>query len=404
MRVIHVLDHSVPLRTAYASRTLAMLAELRGLGWETFQITGPKQGPAAAAEEEVDGWTFHRTPPPGGILEGVPVLGELELMGEITYRIEKVARRVRPHLVHAHSPVLNALPALRVARRLRIPAIYEVRSLWEEAAAEEGGARRGGLRYRASRGLDGWAIKHADAVITVTNALREDLVSRGVPAAKISVIPHAVDARVCVPRDADPALRKRLGLEGRFVVGLLGPFHAYEGAAIAVEAIARLRAAGNEAALLLVGGGPELARIREQAAHSGVANAVAFAGDTDDEALARHCAIMDVLASPRLSTRLTQLVSPYKILEAMARRCVVVASALAGHSELIRDGATGVLVPPGDAAALAAALLALKRDPQRRTTLGDAARQYAAAERSWKANALAYQQVYARLLERQTVH
>src|SRR5438477_801713 len=99
MRVIHVLDHSAPLQTSYATRTLAMLAELRSLGWETFQITGPKQGPGTAREEQVDGWTFYRCPPPGGILEGVPLLGEVELMGEITYRIEQVARRVRPHLM-----------------------------------------------------------------------------------------------------------------------------------------------------------------------------------------------------------------------------------------------------------------------------------------------------------------
>jgi Glycosyl transferase 4-like domain len=150
MRVIHILDHSVPLQSGYAFRTLAILKEQQALGWETFHLTGPKQGPAASAEEMVDGWHFYRTPPPGGILEGVPGLGEIELMGEIAYRIEQVAKRVRPHILHAHSPLLNAIPALRVGRRLGIPVVYELRALWEDAAVNHGTARQGGLRPGSS--------------------------------------------------------------------------------------------------------------------------------------------------------------------------------------------------------------------------------------------------------------
>ena len=153
MRVIHILDHSVPLQSGYAFRTLAILKEQRALGWETFQLTGPKQGPAVSAEETVDGWHFYRTPPPGGILEGVPGLG--------------VARRVRPHILHAHSPILNAIPALRVGRRLGIPVVYELRALWEDAAVNHGTVREGGLRYRLTRGLETWVLKRADAVTTI---------------------------------------------------------------------------------------------------------------------------------------------------------------------------------------------------------------------------------------------
>ena len=120
MRILHILDHSIPLHSGYAFRTLAILKEQRALGWETFHLTSPKQGPAAADEEQVDGWHFYRTLPPGGMLEGVPGLEEIELMGEIAHRIEQIVKRIRPHILHAHSPVLNAIPALRVGRRLGI--------------------------------------------------------------------------------------------------------------------------------------------------------------------------------------------------------------------------------------------------------------------------------------------
>lgn len=185
MRVIHILDHSIPLRTEYALRTITMLTQQRALGWETFHVTGPHQGPVCAAEECVDGWEFFRTQPPGGILEGVPGLGDIELMGEIAYRIEQLARRVRPHILHVHSPLLNALPALRVGRRLGLPVVYEIRPLGDKA--QPGGAGR--LQRRFTRGLETWVMNRADAVTTVCAATRDEIVARGIPAAKVTVIP-----------------------------------------------------------------------------------------------------------------------------------------------------------------------------------------------------------------------
>jgi glycosyltransferase involved in cell wall biosynthesis len=193
MRIIHILDHSLPLQSDYSRRTIAILKEQRALGWETFHLTGPNQGPSAAIEEQVEGWHFYRTPPPGGILEGVPVLGEFELMGEIAFRIEQVAKRVRPHILHAHSPVLNAIPALRVARRLRIPMVYEMRALWEDAAVDHGTAREGGLGYRLRQQVETWVLKRVDAITTSSEAWRADMLARGVRAEKVTVIPYGLN-------------------------------------------------------------------------------------------------------------------------------------------------------------------------------------------------------------------
>ena len=201
MRVIHILDHSIPHVTDYALRTIAMLEQQRAMGWETFHLTGPHQGPVAATEEQVDGWEFFRTPPPGGILEGVPGLGDIELMGEIAYRIEQLARRVRPHILHAHSPVLNALPALRVGRRLGLPVVYEMRPLRESTRPESAG----GLQRRCTRAMETWVLKRADAVTTVCVAMRDDIVARGVPAAKITVIPDAPERPAAAATAAPPS-------------------------------------------------------------------------------------------------------------------------------------------------------------------------------------------------------
>jgi glycosyltransferase involved in cell wall biosynthesis len=188
MRVIHVLDHSLPLATAYALRTIAMLKEQRALGWETFHLTGPRHPCGRNTEEDVDGWHFYRTPHPGGLLEGVPGLGKIELMGEIAYRIEQIARRVRPHILHAHSPIVNAIPALRVGRRLRIPVVYEVRPWREGQDAAIDCTAHGRLRGHLARGVETWVLKRADAITTVCEAMRGDIVVRGIPAEKVTVI------------------------------------------------------------------------------------------------------------------------------------------------------------------------------------------------------------------------
>src|SRR5690349_13295518 len=141
MRILHVLDHSVPLHSGYTFRTLAILREQRRLGWETFHVTSPKQGPCGADEETVDGLQFYRTVSEARWLDSVPFLSELALMRSTAQRVYELAQRLRPDVLHAHSPVLNALPALWVGRRLGIPVVYEVRAFWEDAGVDHGTMR-----------------------------------------------------------------------------------------------------------------------------------------------------------------------------------------------------------------------------------------------------------------------
>src|SRR5215210_4682529 len=164
LRILHVLDHSIPLHSGYTFRTLSILREQRRLGWETFHVTSPKHHVATADEEEVDGWHFYRTRLPATFAHGIPLLRELRQMRAIERRVEHAARAVKPDAIHAHSPVLNALPALRVGKRLGIPVVYEVRAFWEDAAVDHGTASEGGVRYRLSRALETYVLKRTNHV------------------------------------------------------------------------------------------------------------------------------------------------------------------------------------------------------------------------------------------------
>jgi len=402
MRVIHILDHSIPTQSGYSFRTLAILKEQRALGWETLHLTGPKQGPTAAAEEQVNGWHFYRTPPLDGILKGIAGLAEIKLMGDVARRVEQVARRVRPDLLHAHSPVLNAIPALWVGRRLGIPVVYELRALWEDAAVNHGTAREGGLRYRLSRGLETWALRRADAITTICGGLRDDICARGVPAEKVTVVPNAVDIEeFSVGGSPDLGLKQRLGLDGGWVLGFIGSFYAYEGLALLLRALKKLLARGERVRVLLVGGGRQEAELKQLASELGVADNVVFAGRVPHGEVQQYYNLVDVLVYPRLSMRLTELVTPLKPLEAMAQGRLLVASDVGGHHELIRHGETGTLFKAGDVDALAAAVTDLLRQPARWPALKAAARRYVETERTWKMSVARYEDVYARLTQPQ---
>ncbi|HEY6510428.1 MAG TPA: glycosyltransferase, partial [Burkholderiaceae bacterium] len=255
MRILHVLDHSLPLHSGYTFRTAAILREQRALGWDTEHLTTPRQRGGAAPFEQADGWTFQRTPFEPGALSRLPAIGSyLDEMRASTARIHQLVRSRRPDIIHAHSPVLNALPALRVGRRHGIPVVYEMRASWEDAAVDHGRTREGSLRYRLSRALESHALRRADAVTTICEGLRADIVSRGIANDRVTVIPNAVDPQAfAFGTPADEALRQQLGLHGATVIGFAGSFYAYEGLDLLLQAAARLLARHAELRVLLVG-------------------------------------------------------------------------------------------------------------------------------------------------------
>ena len=401
LRVLHVLDHSIPLHSGYSFRTLSILREQRRLGWETFQLTGPKQNSGSLFEETAEGWQFHRTPVSQPGLLHLPGLAELALMRRLEARLMDLARRVRPHIIHAHSPVLNAIPALRVGRKLGIPVAYEVRAFWEDAAVDHGTTTEGSLRYRLTRSLETWAMSRASHVFTICEGLRGDIEARGIAPNKITVIPNAVDIDAFAQgRGGDGVLKSSLGLKGAVVLGFIGSFYAYEGLDLLLEVLPDLLRRRPEIRLLLVGGGPQDATLKAQAARLGVVDKVVFTGRVPHSEVQRYYDLIDVLVYPRHSMRLTELVTPLKPLEAMAQGRLLVASDVGGHRELIRHRETGWLFEAGSTVALASAVDELMARRDQWPGLRRAGREFVERERNWTASVAHQQVVYHRLVGR----
>ncbi|ANC87085.1 TIGR04063 family PEP-CTERM/XrtA system glycosyltransferase [Sphingomonas sp. NIC1] len=394
MRILHVLDHGLPLQSGYTFRTRAILKAQEARGWHVAAVTGPRHGLAPDAVESVDGLTFYRTQATrkGG------VLGEVGGLAAFARRIDAAVDAFRPDILHAHSPVLDAIAALRVARTRRLPLVYEIRAFWEDAAVGNGTGTEGSAKYRVTRAMESWAVRRADAVAVICEGLRGDLIARGVAADKIVVSPNGVDLTLFgEPVARNTALAASLGLDDAETIGFIGSFYDYEGLDDLIAAMPALVTARPKARLLLVGGGPMEAALRAQAAASPAADAIRFVGRVAHTEVERYYALVDVLAYPRKRMRLTDLVTPLKPLEAMAQGKLVAASDVGGHRELIRDGDTGTLFAPDDPAAIAMALAGLLADRSGWDARRARGRAFVEAERNWSSNIRRYDPVYQRL-------
>ena len=402
MRILHIFDHGAPLQSGYVSRSLSILRAQRALGLDPVCLTSPRHGfaagPPEAPVEEDAGFRFYRTPAPGRSLPGLGLSAEMKAT---TRRIGEAIEAEEPDAIHAHSPVLNALPAIRAGRRARLPVVYEIRAFWEDAAVDHGSTRPGSPRYRLTRAMETRACRKADAIFTISHGLRDDLIARGIAPEKVALAPNAIEPARLAPIEAvDAELRDTLGLGEGPVIGFLGSFYRYEGLDLLIEAFPAIREVFPSARLLMVGGGPQDEALRAAAAILG--EAAVFTGRVPPEAVRAHYSLFDLLVYPRLSMRLTEIVTPLKPLEAMALNRRFIASDVGGHRELIEDGRTGRLFAAGDADALARAAVGALREsnaPEDQGILGRALA-FVREERSWSAVARRYAPVYERLLSR----
>lgn len=400
VRVLHILDHSLPLQSGYAFRTQAILRHQRERGWQTFHVTSPKHYLESPDEECQDGLKFYRTAGYGARVSKLPVVKDLAVIARLKSRLAKLVEEIRPEILHAHSPVLNAIPALMVGRRFGIPVLYEVRASWEDAAISHGTTKLNSLRYRLSRLLETFAVRRADEVTTICEGMRRDLIERGVSPERITVIPNAVDGSAFSGRGQPQGdLQRKFGLADKVVLGFIGSFYAYEGLGFLIQSFPQLLRTKPDLRILLVGGGPEEPALKDWVRKANLGDQVIFAERVEHGDVPAYYDLMDALIYPRLANRLTDLVTPLKPLEAMAQEKLVIASDVGGHRELITDGETGYLFKAEDSADLVATVLRALAEQDRWPETLARAKQFVERERSWDFSVGQYEAVYDRLVK-----
>ncbi|MEY4719320.1 MAG: hypothetical protein RL563_1938 [Pseudomonadota bacterium] len=395
MKILHILDHSIPLHSGYTFRTLAILEQQRKLGWETFNVTSAKHIGTDASEEIIDGLHFYRSPQPRKLVAQIPVLNQWAIVKSLEQRLDHIIPILQPNILHAHSPALNGLAALKMAKKYNIPLVYECRAFWEDAAVDHGTTREGSIRYLVTKALETHVFRQASAVTTICEGLRNDIIARGVTAEKVTVIPNAVDIeKFTFGEQADPNLLQQCHLTGNTVLGFIGSFYAYEGLLLLLDALPKIIEQQPKVRLLLVGGGPQQQAIQDKLQSLGLQDVVVMPGRIPHDQVQAYYNLVDLFIYPRLSMRLTDLVTPLKPLEAMAQGRIVVASDVGGHHELIRDRETGYLFKAGDCDALAQAVLQAINNRRDWREMRLAGRAHVEDERNWKRSVSNYVSVY----------
>ena len=401
MKILHVLDHSIPLHSGYTFRTCSILNEQAKLGWETSHVTSIKHINPQSDEEIHDNLKFYRTKNQNGWLSKIPILNQLYVIRSLQKRLMEVVEQEKPDLIHAHSPCLNGIAAIRVAKKFSIPVVYEMRASWEDAAVEHGTTTEGSFRYRLTRALETFVFKKADGITTICNGLKKDIASRRIGGTPIQVIPNAVNADEFGDGvSIDENLREKYNLGNSYVVGFIGSFYAYEGLEYFIKAMQEMRNSDLNIKGLLVGGGPEDDNLRALVKRLDLEDRIIFTGRVPHAHVDAYYNLIDVLVYPRIPARLTDIVTPLKPLEAMAMGKVFVASNVGGHVELVPDRLHSVLFEAGSVEALVEALEETIANKPLKALFSGWARKYVKSERSWAKSVSGYVDLYSKAQKR----
>ena len=400
-RVLHLVTDALPATSAgYTIRTHEIAVAQRAAGLDPHVATRcgypVTQGRLDGRRLVVlDGVPYHRLLPwlMPRRADAAADLG-LELAAGLTSRL-------RPNVLHAASNFANARLALALRERYGLPVVYEVRGFWEDTwLSRHPDAERlaNSELYQRNRDLETRCMLAADLVVTLGEAMREEIVARGVAAEKILIVPNAVAAEFLRPLPDGAALRAALGIgPDEYVLGVVSSLVPHEGIGTLLEATAILRARRAPARALIVGDGPERAALQRQAADIGLAEAAVFTGRVPAGKVRQFHALLDIFVVPRTSDRVCQLVTPLKPVEAMASGLCVVTSQVKALTEIVKHEVTGMQTVPQDPVSLADCLEYLLYSPDIRRKLGDNAREWAARDRTWAHNAALYRDAYARL-------
>jgi len=400
-RVLHLVGKSLPESQAgYTLRTHYIVTAQRDAGLDPHVATQTGFGTGTAT---VDGITYHRLA--GAALQSV---AQDEWLRQHVSNVAGLVRQLRPAVLHPASDYLNALTATTVGTAYGIPVVYESRGFWEETYLSrqlqrygwDAGthAERYGLPdfYLRRRDMEDRVRRAADRVVTLAPVMADRIAAGGVPVSRIEVVPNAVDVGAFPVVTRDPELAARHGIvDGAIVFGYISSLAEYEGIDTLISAYAQVKAmADGPVALLVVGDGAVREDLERQA--EGLAD-VHFTGQVPHEAILGYYGLIDVFVVPRRPVEVCHLVTPLKPFEAFATGCTVVLSDVRALASIAAESAAAELFAAGDPDSLAAVLLKLLADPQRRQELAETGAAWVRAERTWAANAALYQRIYAEL-------
>ena len=373
-RALYLLEASLPhTPSGYAYRSRDVLRALRDTGLDPVAATrlgfpSSRGVRNYSAVEEVDGVVHHRFNVPGlRQYSGIPIDVQLQRNAEC---LLDLAERVKPGVIVSGTPVRNGILGRALRSATGIPFAYDVRGFPEMTWATQPGGSSSEL-YALRRRAETACMLEADAVITLSDTMRDELLARGADPDLVFVVPHVVDVDRFAPRPRDPELVRAYRLEDSFVVGSVTSLTEYEGLHVLLRRWRRgLVPIVRSLRVLIVGDGPARASLESLAGELGMGDTVVFTGRVDQSRIVDHYALLDLFALPRRDVEVCRSVTPLKPFEALAMGVPVIASDLPALAEIVSESGGGRLVQADSEDDLGAAIIGLAEDDARAPKAG----------------------------------
>ena len=387
MHILFLSHYFVPENNAPAARVHGMAKEWARLGHRVTVLTGAPNVPAGVVyegyrnrlyqEEWIEGirtarvWTYLAANR-GRVRRGLNFLSYMAAAGAAGS-----ALRPRADVVIATSPQFFAgWAGVPVSRAHGAPLVLEIRDIWPDSITAVGALKEGRV-VRALEGLERALYDAADHIVAVGEGYRQNMIRKGVPAAKIDVVTNGVDADLFTPRPADAALRERLGFAPHtFVVTFAGTIGMASGLDVALGAARRLKEQGrDDVGFLLIGDGAVRAELEEQARAQGLENVV-FTGLVARAELPGYLASSDACLVHFRKQELFSTILPSKLFEDAAMEKPILLGFEGDARALLGEADCGLAFEPDNDAELAAAAVKLADDREECARLGANGRRY----------------------------
>jgi glycosyltransferase involved in cell wall biosynthesis len=400
MRVLYLcLDEGIPLlgRKGASVHVREMVAALTRAGHEVA-IVGPVLSKSPWEEPaEIEGRIVHILPEPEaaaaaaglrsyndriGSENALPgevrrILYQSSVAGRVIHRFE----RHRPDLIYERLS-LHGTAGPVIAEALGAPYMLEVNAPLAQEHTTYRGAWLGELASAGER----WTLARADAVLAVSEALRDHLAARGVRPERIHVVPNGVDGTRFRPGPREEDLARALGIHDAPLLGFVGSLRPWHGVELLPDILEGVRKQHGDVRMLVVGDGEMRSRTEMAFEERGLADAAVFTGAVPHDDVPKLIRCLDVGLAPYPEPEHTFYFSPLKLFEYMACGVPVVAARIGQIADVVEDGVTGLMHEPGDVAAIVSACCSLLDDPTRAARIGAAAAE-AGASFTWDANA-----------------
>ena len=358
MKILHTLAKSYPALNGYSVRSHEILrAQNSHPGVESIGLTSPYYAGiyGEGLDEKIDGVQYVRThdnhaPESMGPSERKIMIKNRfflwRILSRLSYplklfsmyrkekllinlfqrRIEQVSNTMKPDVIHAHTPFKVGLPSMNVAKLHKIPFIYEVRGIWEDSAVARGTYNRLGLRYFRFRRMENKVMRGADRIFCLTEEIKSNIISRGIPEEKISVMPNAAPSRFLVSQDfsVNDVVDGDLTMIRNFksvskMIGYVGSTEGYEGLDLIIKSLERLKKEGIKIKFLVISNNKNHDSLNKFCEGKKIKDDVLIVGPIERTELRKYYSLLDGVVVPRYAdSKMAQTVTPLKQMEALA--------------------------------------------------------------------------------------